>query len=188
MTRAHAAIYDATTGQVIATALAPPDMLGGDWVEIQEGQGVDDDPAAWVVNLATGALEYRGRVPEREEINLERDARIAAGFAFGRALYQFRAEDKQRIAGAATLAGFALAQGAASGNFYWHGGSQPFTWITADNSPVMLDASAMFTLGQVAANHETVHIFAARALKDATIAPLDYADDHHWPARPGVSP
>lgn len=116
-------------------------------------------------------------------IDAERDRRIAIGFAFGGKVIQFRPEDKQRITGAGSLAGFAVASGAQPGDYRWHGGSTDFQWITGDNSMLTLDAHGMFGMAQAAAAHESAHVFAARDLKNADPIPDDYDDDAHWPMR-----
>ena len=117
----------------------------------------------------------------RDLINAERDRRIAAGFAFEGHSYQFRDQDKARVTGAGALAGFAIAGGAQAGDYLWHGGAEPFTWIAADNAVVQLDARQMFAMASAGAAHESAHVFAAKALKDADPIPSNYADDVHWP-------
>ncbi|RVV99692.1 DUF4376 domain-containing protein [Mesobaculum littorinae] len=121
----------------------------------------------------------------RAGVNAERDRRLAAGFTFAGHVFQTDEESKQRIVGAATMAGFAMGQGAGAGDLHWHEGAAPFAWITADNAIAQLDAPSVFALGQAAAAHEQAHIFAARALKDAPGGiPEDFADDRHWPSGP----
>ena len=117
-------------------------------------------------------------------VDAERDRRIAAGFAYAGKVFQFREEDKARITGMATLAGFAIGQGALAGNLLWHGGVDPFEWITLDNTTIPLDAPSMFEVGQRGAEHERAHIFAARTLKNMTTIPADFEADLYWPARP----
>lgn len=119
--------------------------------------------------------------PTAADVNLERNRRISAGFTFAGKHFAFDPDSKQRVTGAATLAGFAIAQGASSGNLLWHGGETPFVWIADDNTLVEMDAPTCFAFGQAAAVHETAHIFAARQLKDMSPIPADYADDAHWP-------
>lgn len=119
--------------------------------------------------------------PTGADVNVERDRRISAGFTFDGKRFAFDPDSKQRVTGAATLAGFAIAQGAAAGYLLWHGGATPFVWIADDNTLVEMDAPTCFAFGQAAAAHETAHIFAARQLKDMTPIPADYADDAHWP-------
>ncbi len=113
-------------------------------------------------------------------ITAERDRRIAAGFTHNGVNYDFDEASKSRITGAATLAGFALSSGALAGDLLWHGGTQPFVWVAADNSLVSMDAQTCFAFGQAAAAHETRHIFWARALKDADPIPEDFTNDIHW--------
>lgn len=116
-----------------------------------------------------------------QEVNQERDRRIASGFVFKGKLFDFDEASKQRITGAAALAGFAIATGKQRGDLLWHGGVDPFSWITHDNSTTQLDAFEMFTLGQEAAKHETIHIFAAREIKNQSPIPTNYQEDMYWP-------
>lgn len=125
---------------------------------------------------------YVAPAPSAAEVNAERDRRIHAGFSFSGKTYAFDPSSKQRVTGAGTLAGFALAAGAQPGDMLWHGGQQPFRWIADDNSLTEMDAQTCFAFGQAAAAHEEAHIFAARAIKDMDPIPADYAtDDTYWP-------
>lgn len=122
-----------------------------------------------------------------DQVNIERDRRIRSAFEFPAGegvtwLFGFDEGSAESISGAATLAGFAMGAGAMPGDFYWHGGAQPFSWILHDNSIVQIDAPTMFAIGQVAAKWKSAHIFAARFLKDADPIPSDYAEnDAYWP-------
>lgn len=119
--------------------------------------------------------------PTPDQVDAERDRRLAGTMTFMGVEYDVDQKSLARITGAATLAGFALAAGAQPGNFLWHGGSEAFTWITADNTLVQLDAQMTLNLGKTAAANETLHIFAARALKDMSPIPADYTADAYWP-------
>ena len=119
--------------------------------------------------------------PSRDEVNAERDRRIASKFIFNGTAFDFEPSSKQRVTGAATLAGFKVVTGAAVGDLLWHGGVTPFTWIDASNSHVTMDAHTCFAFGQAAAAHETAHIFAASAIKALDPIPMDYDDDSRWP-------
>ena len=120
--------------------------------------------------------------PTSDDVNAERDRRIRAGFVFGAHPYDYDDASQKRITGAATLAGFAAANGAQPGDLMWHGGADPFTWIAQDNAMVQMDAQTCFALGQTAAAHESAHVFAAKALKETEGGiPADYADDSRWP-------
>lgn len=114
-------------------------------------------------------------------VDAERDRRIDGGFHFGGVFYQSRPSDRENIAGASTNALGAIMNGAAAGDLRWHGGASDFVWIAADNSENAMDAQTMFAFGQAAMAHKQSHIFAARALKDASPIPSDYADDAYWP-------
>lgn len=138
-------------------------------------------PELYALASPTAAPADAAIPPSASEVNAERDRRIAAGFTYRGKHFAFDANSKQRVTGAATLAGFALAQGAQAGNFHWHGGSDPFVWIADDNSLVLMDAPTCFGFGQAAAAHETAHIFAARQIKDSGPIPSDFADDPRWP-------
>ena len=127
-------------------------------------------------------VEYRSRLePTIDDlIDIERDRRVNAGLSFMGHRFQTRPQDRENIAGAATLALVALTlHGATVGDLRWHGGQSDFAWIDADNNLVPLDAPTMVMLGASAANHKADHIYAARRLKDEP--PLDFTDDVHWP-------
>ncbi|QEE47492.1 DUF4376 domain-containing protein [Rhizobium sp. WL3] len=124
---------------------------------------------------------YAPYIPSVSEVNAERNRRIHAGFLFNGKIYAFDPSSKQRVTGAGTLAGFAIASGAQPGNTIWHGGQQPFRWIADDNSLTEMDAQTCFAFAQAAAAHEEAHIFAARAIKDMSPIPADYASNGYWP-------
>lgn len=119
--------------------------------------------------------------PTPEAVNEERDRRLELDFAFNGVMFQRDNTSMKRITGAAALAGFAMGQGAQAGDYYWHGGTQPFSWIASDNSVVQMDAQTVFAFGQAAAAKETGIIFAAKALREMTPIPLDYKTHQIWP-------
>ena len=119
--------------------------------------------------------------PTPEQVNAERDRRLALDFTFAGQTFQRDAVSVQRISGAATLAGFAIAAGAQPGDLRWHGGSTDFAWIASDNTLVTMDAQTAFAFGQACANVETRLIFAAKALREMEPIPSDYTDDKWWP-------
>lgn len=120
--------------------------------------------------------------PSSNDVDMERNRRIAAGFTYLGVHYQSAETDRENIMGAATAALGAMMAGAQPGNLRWHGGASDFVWIAADNSEHAMDAQTMFDFGQAAMAHKSAHIFAARALKDVSPIPADYADDVHWPS------
>jgi len=117
----------------------------------------------------------------RRMVNDERDRRIASGFVFDGKSYDFDQLSKQRVAGAATLAGFAMGAGAGAGNLRWANPNNDFGFIAQDNSINPMDAPTAFAFGQAAANHETRHIFGCKAIKEMSPIPANFADDKYWP-------
>ena len=127
-------------------------------------------------DLATEAREAL-----HSQINAERARRLNLDFTFNGKLFQRDPTSIARITGAATLAGFAIGAGAQPGDFLWHGGSTPFTWIASDNSLVQMDAQTAFAFGSACATIETQIVFAAKALRDMDPIPADFTDDQYWP-------
>lgn len=117
----------------------------------------------------------------RVAINAERDRRMTSTFAFAGKVFDCDQASLARITGAATLAGFAIAAGAPSGFMRWHEGDADFAWIDADNNLFPMDALTCFAFGQAAANNQSAHIFAAKALKTMDPIPADYTADKWWP-------
>lgn len=117
----------------------------------------------------------------RADVNAERNRRMRGTFTFNGVAYNCDEASLQRITGAGTLAGFAIAAGAQTGDLFWHGGESPFAWIAADNSVVTMDAQTCFAFARKAAENETAHIFAAFTIKEYDPIPQDYAADFRWP-------
>ncbi|APO76116.1 hypothetical protein AM571_CH03322 [Rhizobium etli 8C-3] len=118
--------------------------------------------------------------PTSEGVDAERDRRITAGFIFNGFAFQSRPEDRENIMGASTAALAAMVNGAQPGDYRWHGEDSDFRWIDANNVMHPMDAQTVFAFGKAAMSHKQAHIFAARALKDMSPIPADYADDQHW--------
>lgn len=140
------------------------------------------EPPTKVVDL-DGPLSENGdsvALTLNEQITMERDKRIDGGFEFQGIRYQSRSQDRENIAGAAVAALAAISSGAVVGDYRWHGANSDFQWIAEDNTLHLMDAQTMFAFGQAAMAHKQSMIFAARALKDMTEIPADYADDKWW--------
>lgn len=118
----------------------------------------------------------------KEDVNAERDARIADGMYFQGKFFQSRPEDRENVAGATTWASLALMGGAKPGDYRWHGGAEDFVWIAADNTLVKMDAPTVIEFGKALGAWKSAHIFAARVLKDLPEIPADYRDPKYWPA------
>lgn len=123
-------------------------------------------------------------------IEMERDRRIAAGFEFNGKLFQYRAppkEDRENITRAVTAATAAMQSGAQAGDFRWLDMSQDFTFTTADNTEMPMDAPMTIMLGEAAYKHNLDHIKAAIHLKKIVPPPANYATHAAWPPAPLVT-
>lgn len=143
-----------------ATLKPLPELVDGVWTKVWE---VNDVPI-------TDAI-----------IKAERDRRLEADFEFQGKMFQRDSKSLDRITGAATLAGFAIAGGAQPGNLRWANPDRDFGWIASDDTVVPMDAQTAFAFGQVAAARETSIIFAAKALREMDPIPTDFTDDKWWP-------
>ncbi len=118
-----------------------------------------------------------------DQVRIERERRIDAGFAYGAHTYQSDRDSRENIIGAHTLALSAIADGGGLvGDYRWHGGSTDFVWLAKDNAIVQMDAETVKAFGAVAAEHKRAHIMAARAIKDTVGGiPTDYdTNDNRW--------
>lgn len=147
------------------------DAATGEWIEIAE-----DAPS--FEPLLTPAEKLAAA---RAAINAERDRRLQADFEFAGRMYQRDSVSLQRITGAATLAGFAMTQGAVAGDLRWANPDRDFLWIASDNTLVPMDAPTAFAFGAAAATVETSLVFAAAALRAMDPIPEDITDDQWWP-------
>jgi len=140
-----------------------------------------------ILDLATGELiEIEDAPPEtiiptRADVNAERDRRLNGTFSFMGVSFNCDRISLQRIAGAASQAGFYIFSGGTPTSTFWHGGAMPFAWIASDDSTVVMDAATTLAFGQAAATNEGAIVFAARDLKLMDPIPADYADDTYWP-------
>lgn len=85
-----------------------------------------------------------------EQIDAERDRRLAIGFLFGSVRYHARALDIASFNSKIPLARMAIASWAQPGDYRWVDSDEDFSWIAADNSHVPMDASTMVDLGETA--------------------------------------
>jgi hypothetical protein len=154
------------------TTVAPPSTSG---TQVAQWSG-----SAWVV-LGERPAPPPPPAITAEQINAERDRRLQADFEFQGVKYQRDTVSLQRITGAASLAGFAIAQGAEVGDLRWANPERDFVWIASDNSLNPMDAQTCFAFGQAAATVETSIIFTARMLREMEEIPQDYTDDKWWP-------
>lgn len=116
-----------------------------------------------------------------EDVSKERDRRLKADFEFNGKMFQRDDKSLDRITGAATLAGFAIGNGAQPGDLRWANPDRDFGWIASDDTVVPMDAQTCFQFGQVAASIETSIVFAAKSLREMNPIPENFTDDKYWP-------
>lgn len=117
-----------------------------------------------------------------EDVNAERDRRMGV-FTFGGKLYDLRPETGSlaNVSGAGTLAFAAIMNGALPGDFRWADPDDDFTWIAEDNSVVAMDAPTVWAFAEAAAAWRKTVYYRARALKDMSPIPSDYAtNEAYW--------
>jgi len=119
--------------------------------------------------------------PTASEVNAERDRRIARFPYLGR-VYDFDAASQSNVQGAFSVATAAVMAGAQPGNLRWADPDYDFSWITAANEIVPMDAHQVVAFGKAAATWKSAHIFRARALKDMRPIPSTFKADDHWPS------
>jgi hypothetical protein len=171
----HTPILD---GNIVVNVIALED--GAIW-QPPEGQSIGT-PGGRIGDTWDGTQYVSPYVPPppvtSDDINAERDRRMAGGFTFGGNTYQSDAISRQRIADAAIEAIEAIMLGVEGGNLRWCDPDADFTWRTADNAEVPVDAPTMVEIHKAARAHEAFLIKRAQDLKAAP--PGDYTDDSHW--------
>ncbi|MEQ8822744.1 MAG: DUF4376 domain-containing protein [Filomicrobium sp.] len=145
------------------------------WTATGEEKVVDfiGDPAA------QGLLSEKPEIaPTNEDVNAERDRRIALGFTFEGRSYQW---NESAITSAATGATVAIGNGVQAGDLRWHGGDSDFYWTDEDNSDVPMDAPTVQALHAAMRAHQQKLHAAARALKSMPGGiPGMPTDDSYW--------
>lgn len=141
---------------------------------------VDDEVQANRL-LKKRRLAARTIEEQKAAVDAERDRRLER-FPFANRVYDFDESSALNIAGAGTLALGAIINGAQPGNLRWADPNTDFCWITVGNQTVTMDAQTVFALAQAAAAWRAAHIHAARAIKDTSPIPSDYAADARWPS------
>jgi len=174
------ALVDPSTMRVTNVEYDPSRLMPGNRIVL----GIDADPTAIAVGwlYSDGALLDQPAPITPAAVDVERDLRIGAGFTFQGVVYQSRPEDRENIMGASTAALAAMGNGAQAGDLRWHGENTDFQWIDANNEMHPMDAPTMFAFGKAAMTHKQAHIFAARAVKDMSPIPADFAtNSSYWP-------
>lgn len=118
-------------------------------------------------------------------INLERDRRLNGGieYDFGGewGVRSVQTDEKSRttINKFMNAAGDALAD-VQEGDLRWLNPARDFTFVTADNTSIPLDAYDMFALGRSVLAYESQIVNAGNALKKMQPLPETFQDDSHW--------
>ena len=148
-----------------------------EWIEVPE------NVYAGGLQQADGTFTAPPFVATNEDVDAERDRRVAAGFEFEGVRYQFRPEDRQNIGDMSIAALEAITREAAQpGDLTWaYGVDHDFAWIAEDNTQTPMCAHKMMSFAKAAKTHFASHVHAARALKDMVPIPAEFADDSHWP-------
>lgn len=114
------------------------------------------------------------------DVDAERDRRLET-YTFGGHTFQFDADSQTNISGAGTLALAAIINGAQPGDYRWANADADFVWLATNNDAVKMDAQTAWNFAQSAALWKQQHVYAARAIKDTSPIPANYADDSLWP-------
>jgi len=141
----------------------------GQGVAIQFADGLSEDQIKAANRIVS---TYDPNAPTSDDINAERDRRLAS-FTFNGKRFDLTGSET-KISGAGTLALASVMTGAA-----WDAN---FAWISADNVTVPMDAQTMLDFAKAAADWTARHIHAARAMKNMDKIPADYASDSRWPS------
>ena len=173
-------LYPSPEFQDRVEILAATDIPSGRPYRVINIEELPESQTGWIW-AEEGEIQAKPLVVSRHDVDVERDRRMRSRIYYMDKYFDVSSSSLQRITGAAALAGFAIGQGAQPGNFFWHGGEAPFGWIADDNTVVLMDAFQVFNFGRIAATNETMHIFAARNIKELDPIPYNYTDDRYWP-------
>lgn len=119
--------------------------------------------------------------PNKTDVELERDRRLAHGFVlFG---HRFQADETSmvKINGAVSMAMLAQAAGIATDDPEWQKGG-PLIWRAADNTDVPMTIAQTFAFGLAAGAFVEEITRASHALKDMDPIPQDFEADTYWGA------
>jgi hypothetical protein len=123
----------------------------------------------------------RGPFIASEDVNAERDGRIATLFSFSGVAYQLDPASQQNIIAKGAQAKFAVMNGAAAGDLRWANAAADFGWIATDNSITPMDAPTMSAFADAADLWVSAHIMAAHAIKALDPIPADFDANSRWP-------
>lgn len=153
-------------------------LLGGNqWVPFT-ARADDGDPKTRAIFATLREMGPAPYVPPLREIT-SRDVNVARNrkmARFDHDGYSWQADPASliNIAVAAQAALTALTEGVAADDVRWHGGDDPFAWITADNELVTMGPGAVIALNRAAMLHGWQAVVNARAVKDMDEIPEDF--------------
>lgn len=125
-------------------------------------------------------LEYVDKYQSNMLIDMERDRRLTLGVTFRDHLFQTRDADRETLLEISHLAVIAILHGAAPGDLRWADPDEDFTWISADNTAVPMDAQGVTEFFRAVCALKSTLRLAGRRLKDLPLPPANYADDSWW--------
>ncbi len=159
MTVIRAAQFDPETKRVTGFVTCKRNMLRGDFVEVPDGVSMEN-PQDWIVD--NGDLVSDLAPKTAEQVDAERDRRIAAGFTFDGRHYNF---DER----AARFIERSLRKESEKG------------WTDSGGSKVPMSKQKFKEFADYAEDHEDNIAWAAADLKAIDPIPANFADDIHWP-------
>ena len=143
----------------------------------------DIDDGGMLAFLADGGVIGPYVAPDLNsgDVDRERDRRLRT-FVFSGVAYDFDEASRALIDKARVSAmNYIIVAGPQPGNLRWADPNMDFGWIAADNNFHTMDAETCLSFGTSAASWEGRHILAARAIKNLSPIPADYASNARWP-------
>lgn len=177
------------SGTTLVPEYGPYPLYGSQQVPPTPGEG------QWVIWIGfTWALTNQPPIrPDPiitpEQVDAERDRRIAEGFIFDGVMYSTATQDQRNdIADMVAISLSAITLGGAQpGQMDWVQEGVPFAWAAADNTEIPMDAQTCHEFTMAASKRKMLFIGAAIRLKQQSPIPLDYASDFFWPPKQATS-
>lgn len=194
--------YHPVTGEYLGSSLADASPLDGPGVWLVPAYATDIEPPPtqagsvavfqgdiWI-NIITVPpeppvleipVEAEPKPPEAFDVDGERIRRSSV-MVFNGETFQTDRASFDLITTWGNQASFAIIDGkGAEGNLRWASPDKDFIWLTADNQEVTMDAPTMKAFAAAVLLWDSLHILAARAVKNMDPIPEDFTDDEYWP-------
>ncbi|MEM6738937.1 MAG: DUF4376 domain-containing protein [Pseudomonadota bacterium] len=184
-------IYEEATGRIVSTCQAAtrdqipregPIAESGGLAVIHERS----DPTRQcvrgmrVVDKPAEELEEIDRRARRFDVNKRRNKVLAKPLRYAGHRFDMDPESRLRLLFAWQEASTAISVGAQRGDLKWHGGPEPFVWITADNEEVPLDAWQVVALARAVQERDRRIVFQARQMKVAPSPSMNVRMSDLW--------